>query len=90
MKLYKPMLARESEASFSSKDWLFEVKWDGVRAVSYIDSKLSIRTRNQKELLNKFPELSELNGLAKNVVLDGEIIVMKDGRPDFQTLLERL
>jgi DNA ligase D-like protein (predicted ligase)/DNA ligase D-like protein (predicted 3'-phosphoesterase) len=89
MKLYKPMLARESEASFSSKDWLFEVKWDGVRAVSYIDSKLSIRTRNQKELLNKFPELSELNGLAKNVVLDGEIIVMKDGRPDFQTLLER-
>ena len=89
MKQYKPMLARSAEAPFSSDDWIFEVKWDGIRAISYVKEELSIRSRNQKELIDNFPELSELKDLARDTVLDGEIIVMKDGKADFQTLIKR-
>ncbi len=89
MKQYKPMLARLAETPFSSDEWIFEVKWDGIRAISYIDEELSIMSRNQKELITSFPELSELKDLTHGTVLDGEIIVMKDGKADFQTLIQR-
>lgn len=84
------MLAKTAEEPFSSNDWIFELKWDGIRAISYIDGTLSIRSRNQKELKNNFPELKELNNLANNVVLDGEIVLMNDGKVDFETLLKRI
>ena len=90
MKKYKPMLAKIAITPFSSKDWIFEVKWDGIRAISYINDELSIRSRNQKELKTVFPELQELKQLASNVVLDGEIIVMTAGKVDFQTVLKRI
>ncbi|HEX7627646.1 MAG TPA: hypothetical protein VF354_01825, partial [Candidatus Methanoperedens sp.] len=90
MKQYKPMLARSAQAPFSSDDWIFEVKWDGIRAISYVKEEFSIRSRNQLDLTGNFPELSELKDLAGNTVLDGEIIVMKDGKADFQALIQRL
>jgi bifunctional non-homologous end joining protein LigD len=90
MKQYKPMLARPAEAPFSSADWIFEVKWDGIRAISYVKDGLSVRSRNQKELIDNFPELSELIDLTQDTVLDGEIVVMKDGKPDFQTIIQRM
>jgi DNA ligase D-like protein (predicted ligase)/DNA ligase D-like protein (predicted 3'-phosphoesterase) len=83
------MLARSAEKPFNSDDWIFEVKWDGIRAISYINDELTIRSRNQKELKHNFPELNELQNLARNVVIDGEIVVVKDGRPDFQAVVER-
>jgi bifunctional non-homologous end joining protein LigD len=86
---YKPMLARLAPQPFSGKDWLFEIKWDGFRAIAYVNQALSLRSRNQKELKYNFPELEELAQLAHNVVLDGEIVVVKEGKPDFQALLER-
>jgi DNA ligase D-like protein (predicted ligase) len=86
---YKPMLAQTAAKPFSSKDWLFEIKWDGIRAISYVDTDLSIRSRYGKELKRNFPELNELVALARNTVLDGEIVVIREGKPDFQTLLER-
>jgi bifunctional non-homologous end joining protein LigD len=86
---YKPMLARTAEAPFNSRDWIFEMKWDGIRAISRVNSELSIRSRNNRELNQNFPELEELKNLAHNVVLDGEIVVMKEGKPDFQAILER-
>jgi len=86
---YRPMLAKSAEVPFSSKDWIFEVKWDGIRAISYVNEKLTIRSRNDKELKDNFPELKELTDLARNVVLDGEIVIMKEGKADFQAVLER-
>lgn len=86
---YKPMLARLAFEPFSGKDWIFEVKWDGFRAIAYVNEELSVRSRNGKELKYNFPELEELKQLTHDVVLDGEIIVMKEGKPDFQALLER-
>jgi DNA ligase D-like protein (predicted ligase)/DNA ligase D-like protein (predicted 3'-phosphoesterase) len=86
---YKPMFAQYSEKPFNSEDWIFEVKWDGIRAISYIDGGLSIRSRNDKELKHNFPELEELAALTENSVIDGEIVVMKTGKPDFQALSKR-
>jgi bifunctional non-homologous end joining protein LigD len=86
---YKPMLAKVAPKPFSDKDWVFEVKWDGFRAIAYVNEELSLKSRNQKELKYNFPELEELTKLTRKVVLDGEIVVMKEGKTDFQTLLER-
>jgi DNA ligase D-like protein (predicted ligase)/DNA ligase D-like protein (predicted 3'-phosphoesterase) len=86
---YRPMLARIASQPFSSKEWIFEIKWDGFRAIAYVNEELSLKSRNGKELKYNFPELEELEQLTRNVVLDGEIVVMKDGKPDFQALLER-
>ena len=86
---YKPMLALPAPKPFSNKDWIFEIKWDGFRAIAYVDEEFSLKSRNGKELKNNFPELSELTRLASNLVVDGEIVVMSGGKPDFQALLER-
>jgi DNA ligase D-like protein (predicted ligase)/DNA ligase D-like protein (predicted 3'-phosphoesterase) len=88
-RLYKPMLAKVAENPFSGKDWIFEIKWDGFRAITYVDEPFSVKSRNQKELKQNFPELEQLKRLAKGLVIDGEIVIMKGGKPDFQALLER-
>lgn len=84
------MLAKTAKAAFSSTQWIFEIKWDGVRAISYVNEEFSIRSRNNKELKILFPELRELTRLTTNAVLDGEIIVMTNGYVDFETLLKRI
>jgi DNA ligase D-like protein (predicted ligase)/DNA ligase D-like protein (predicted 3'-phosphoesterase) len=87
---YQPMLAGTAPAPFSDDNWLFEIKWDGVRALATVGTSVSIRSRNDKELAGHFPELSELLTLAPDTVLDGEIVVMRGGKPDMQALLPRL
>ena len=84
------MLAEPADAPFSGAGWLFEVKWDGVRAIAQVGETLSILSRNDNDITHKFPELAELSRLSSNVVLDGEIIVMKGGRPDFQAVAKRV
>ena len=86
---YKPMLAKEALNPFSGEEWIFEIKWDGFRAIAYVNEQISLRSRNNKELIDNFPELQELKQLAKNAVLDGEIVVIRNGRADFQALQER-
>jgi DNA ligase D-like protein (predicted ligase)/DNA ligase D-like protein (predicted 3'-phosphoesterase) len=87
---YQPMLAEPAATPFSGEEWLFEVKWDGIRAIAYVGDRLQILTRNDNDITRNFPELTELSRLASNVVLDGEIIVMKRGRPDFQAVARRV
>jgi bifunctional non-homologous end joining protein LigD len=89
MRFYKPMLAKWAAKPFSGKDWIFEIKWDGFRAIAYVNDFLTIQSRNAKELKRFFPELEELRQLAKNVVVDGEIVTMKEGKVDFHSLQER-
>ena len=86
---YRPMLAKVASEAFSDRNWVFEVKWDGFRAIAYIEETFSLKSRNGKELKHSFPELQELTNLASNIVVDGEIVVMREGKPDFQSLLER-
>ena len=87
---YRPMLAEAADAPFSGEKWLFEIKWDGIRAITHVGDKLSIFSRNDNDITHKFPELAELPRLTSNVVLDGEIVVMKGGRPDFQAVAKRV
>ena len=87
---YQPMLAGTAPAPFSDDNWLFEIKWDGVRAIAAVGSTLSLRSRNDTELSAQFPELAELVSLAPGTVLDGEIVVMSGGKPDMQALLPRV
>ena len=87
---YQPMLAKTVHAPFNSDEWFFEIKWDGVRAIASIDDTVSLRSRNNHELIGQFPELNELVHLAPGTVLDGEIVVMSGGKPDIQSLLPRL
>ncbi len=89
MNTYSPMLARPAERPFDDPDWVFEVKWDGIRAIAYVGENLSVRSRNDKELTGSFPELEELKELTSNAVLDGEIIVFKGGRPSFRAVAKR-
>ena len=86
---YSPMLARTADAPFSSPDWIFEVKWDGIRAIAYAGETLSILSRSGREMAGQFPELGEMRDLAPGCVLDGEIVLLRDGRNDIQDLMGR-
>src|SRR5207253_2558424 len=80
-----PMLATLVDEPFSSDEWLFEIKWDGYRAVAFIDKgKVRLVSRNQNEFTPEFPELQEITKRvkAKQAVLDGEIVALDEqGRP---------
>jgi bifunctional non-homologous end joining protein LigD len=85
----EPMLATPVKKPFDHPDWIFEVKWDGYRAVAEIrDDGVSLYSRNRISFDKKFfPITKALRKLRFDAVLDGEIVVVDDqGRPDFQRL----
>ncbi len=85
----KPMLATLVREPFDHPEWIFEVKWDGYRAIAEIeDGNVSLYTRNRISLNKKFLPVTEaLRKFGFEAVLDGEIVVVDDqGRPDFQML----
>lgn len=88
-----PMLATSVEKPFDDPEWLFEIKWDGYRAVSFLqDGKVRLVSRNQNELTGEFPELRELSKLikAKSAVLDGEVVALDDeGKASFSLMQQR-
>ncbi len=84
------MLAKAGEA-FDSDDHVFEIKWDGTRAIAYIeDGGYRIWNRQHNSLTKKYPEMSFLADLPEGTVVDGEITVFDgDGRPQFNLMLRR-
>lgn len=85
----KPMLATLVKEPFDHPEWLFEVKWDGYRAIAELqDGKVSLYSRNQLSLAKKFSAITEtLQKFRLDAVLDGEIVVVDDqGQPNFQML----
>jgi len=88
-----PMLATATEKPFDNPEWLFEIKWDGYRAVAFIESgKLRLVSRNQNDLTAQFSELRELPKFVKaeNAVLDGEIVALDEqGRSSFSLMQQR-
>lgn len=89
----QPMLASITEDPFNSPDWLFEVKWDGYRVVSFIENgQVRMLSRNQNDLGPRYPELRELPKLikARSAILDGEVVVLDEqGRPSFSLMQQR-
>ncbi|HEY1264190.1 MAG TPA: non-homologous end-joining DNA ligase [Terriglobales bacterium] len=88
-----PMLATPTENPFDDPAWLFEIKWDGYRAVAFItDGKLRLMSRTQNDLTAQFAELHELakSVKARHAVLDGEIVVLDEqGRSSFSLMQQR-
>jgi bifunctional non-homologous end joining protein LigD len=88
-----PMLATPSAKAFDDSDWLFEIKWDGYRAVAFIeDGRVRLVSRNQNDLTAQFPELGSLPQFVKaqRAILDGEIVALdEEGRPSFSLMQQR-
>lgn len=83
------MLAKETDKPFNSEEWLFEIKWDGYRAIAELNKKqVNLYSRNGLAFNEYYPAVvDELKKLNKNLVLDGELVVLNEnGLPDFQML----
>ena len=86
-------LATLAEKPFSSPDWLFEIKWDGERAVAFIrDGEVELRSRSGRNITPEYPELKGLPKTlnARKAIVDGEIVVLDEaGRSDFMRIQQR-
>jgi DNA ligase-1 len=93
-KTVKPMLARLARQPFDSPDHLFELKWDGIRALAFVEGgNLKLLSRNSRDITGGFPELSRLPAQVGvgGAVLDGELVCLdQQGHPSFSLLQERL
>lgn len=94
MHIIAPMLAKASELPKEETAYGFEIKWDGLRAIVYIDSSnVTILSRNSKDITSQYPEVAGV-GQALEVgsyILDGEIIAFgQDSKPSFSQLQHRM
>lgn len=76
---------------FDSKDYLYEIKFDGYRAIVYIDNNsVNIRSRRNNDITYLYPELMSISKCStKKCILDGELIVMDDKGPNFFKMQKR-
>lgn len=88
--LLRPMLAVSAEP-FDSAAYLYEIKWDGYRSLAYLDESTVIRSRNLIDLTKRFPELAGLHEKVRRLpaIIDGEIVVLVQGKPSFANLQSR-
>ena len=84
----KPMLAVKGPP-FSSGEYIYEIKWDGTRCLAFVDverRRLRLQNRRLLDITYRYPELDFFDFAGQNAVLDGEIVVIKDGKPSFPLL----
>ena len=90
-KSLSPMLIASQQEPFDKPDWIYELKLDGCRCIAYLDENGTVlRNKRNMELLPRFPELNRIHRQVKQrCVLDGELVVMVNGVPDFYELQKR-
>jgi len=90
----EPMLARPADKPPASEDYLYEVKWDGIRALISLDEgEIRVHGRNGTDLTKQFPELRipEQAFRATSGLFDGEIVCLEaDGKPNFRDVIHRM
>ncbi len=90
----EPMLAGSTSAPPESDDYVYEVKWDGIRALIAVDDgEVTIRTRNNMDVTQRFPELliPEQAFRASTALFDTEIVCLDDtGKPVFKNVIHRM
>ena len=90
-KSIKPMLIGTEGEPFDSEDYIYELKLDGERCIAYLDSDKTV-LKNKRNIL-MLPKVPELTDIHKNTgvrcILDGELAVIKDGKPDFFEIQKR-
>jgi bifunctional non-homologous end joining protein LigD len=88
-----PMLAESVEKAFDGAEWLFEIKWDGYRAIAFLEGgKVRLVSRNQNDLTPRYPELKGMASSikAKTAILDGEVVALDDeGKASFSLMQQR-
>ncbi|WP_209715889.1 non-homologous end-joining DNA ligase [Marmoricola sp. OAE513] len=87
----KPMLATRGDHVPTGREWVHEVKWDGIRAlVDVARGQVRITTRNENQVAVAYPELAGLGRLGHDLLLDGEIVALGSGVPSFSDLADRM
>ncbi|MDD3852835.1 MAG: non-homologous end-joining DNA ligase [Syntrophomonadaceae bacterium] len=92
LKKYKAMEPIKRDDVFDREDFLYQIKWDGVRILAGMaDSTVSLINKRGNSRTVQFPELQTLPGLvaADSAILDGEIVVLRDGKPSFPAVMQR-
>src|SRR6187200_1175466 len=85
----EPMLAKPGKP-FDSDQHLFEIKWDGTRALAFIDRRgHQLLNRRRVDMTDRYPEMAFLSTLPKGTIIDGEMVVLRNGKPDFNALQSR-
>ncbi len=88
----RPMLAKDGKP-FDSKDYFFEPKWDGLRAILFFQKgRIELQNRNLRDATGSYPELQKISDhiRAKAAIIDGEVVILReDGVPDFGRLQAR-
>jgi bifunctional non-homologous end joining protein LigD len=88
-----PMLAESIAQPFDAAEWLFEIKWDGYRAIAFLEGgKVRLVSRNQNDLTTRYPELKDMAQLikAKTAILDGEVVALDEqGKASFSLMQQR-
>ncbi|HEU4895417.1 MAG TPA: non-homologous end-joining DNA ligase [Acidimicrobiia bacterium] len=87
-----PMLATLTDGAFDDPAWVFEPKWDGIRAIAQCGEETRLISRNDHDITVAYPELAGLHDqiVALDAMLDGEIVAFDDGVPSFQRLQQRM
>jgi bifunctional non-homologous end joining protein LigD len=91
--LMEPMLASPGTLPGDEADWSYEFKWDGVRALARVEGgRLRLHSRKGNDITVTYPELRQLGEElgSTQVWLDGEIVALRDGRPSFPALQQRM
>jgi bifunctional non-homologous end joining protein LigD len=86
------MLATVRDDPFDDPEWVYEPKWDGVRALAVCDETTRLVSRRGNDITDGYPELSSLHDrlVALDAIVDGEIVAFDDGKPSFQKLQQRM
>lgn len=87
-----PMLAVPGALPHDDAGWAFEMKWDGVRALAYVDGgRVRLASRTGRDITVAYPELAALGPAAGGpLLLDGEVVAFENGRPSFAQLQQRM
>ena len=86
----RPMLASPATLVPAGDGWVHEVKWDGMRILADVRAGgLRLSSRSERDVTMAFPELAGLVDTFEDLLLDGEVVALKDGVPSFEALAER-
>lgn len=86
-----PMLIAQMQEPFDDPEWIYELKLDGLRCIAYLEKdRVILRNKRNMELLPRFIELNDIyKQVTDRCILDGELVVMVNGVPDFYELQKR-
>ena len=88
---FRPMLATPADRVPTGEAWAHEVKWDGMRVLVDVRAgRVAVWSRTERDVTAAFPELDRLGDAYDDMLLDGEVVAMEDGRPSFHALADRM